>query len=423
MSEKMDHGFREVDYNLSVVIFRLVHLQRCFYWDLAKEHGITPLQMQIVFTLCVMPDTVNTITSLAEMLRRPKPPVSESFYGLEQKGFVKRESHPRDRRSYILSLTQTGTDFCVAGFEYYKMLKNHFEQFSPEEQVEMCCSFVKVLDSLYQAGVMRFINACFSCCYMEPREKNRFYCKVYDKEYGPEEVEFRCPWQKHCKSDKHPDVPVPSRQKEREVEKNVTLAMMRFADFEWVIFGELAKQFRISPIQFHMIVMLRYFPERINTISNFAKLLCVSKPAISEAVSYMVKRGVLNREARKADRRYRVLKLTAKGNRLAEKVLHYHKQVVSHLQVLPDEERVKLYVLLLDLIEKLSDSGAVAGVWICNTCRYFERDRQPGVHYCNHFQKEMSNEQLQAFCLEYRSTSDTLERLLQLGPGRNNENQ
>lgn len=412
MSEKLKHGFEHGDYNLSVVIFRFVHLQRCFFWELAKEHNITPLQIQILFSLCFMPDTANTITALADLLRRPKPPVSESFFGLEQKGFVKREQHPTDRRSYLLSVTQQGTDLCVQGFSYFKMLRGQFQQLPAEELLRVCRSLVKILYSLYAQGSLRFINACFSCDFADGfQDDGAFYCRVYKKDYHWEDVEFRCPWQKN--NGVASEAPVPSCQKELEIDKSAALAMMRFSDFEWIIFGELAKQYKISPIQFHMMVMLRYFPDRVNTISNFARLLCVSKPAISEAVTYMVRRGLLIREARQGDRRYRVLQLTAKGRGLAEKVLGYHQQVVNHLQVLSVEDRTQLYASLLHLIEMMSRSGIVSGVWICNTCRFFERNSDSGLHYCSHFDKQMSDRELEAFCLDYRSSSDTVDRLLQ----------
>lgn len=76
------------------------------------------------------------------------------------------------------------------------------------------------------------------------------------------------------------------------------------------------KRFDITVEQFHVLRFVR----RGMSISELAVAKNISRPAISQAVDALVKKGLLVREQSQKDRRYVSLSLTDKGNALLDEV-------------------------------------------------------------------------------------------------------
>ena len=75
--------------------------------------------------------------------------------------------------------------------------------------------------------------------------------------------------------------------------------------------------FDISVEQFHV---LRYVRRGTDSVSELATAKNISRPAISQAVELLVKKGLLTRVPSKEDRRCVELVLTAAGNNLLDTV-------------------------------------------------------------------------------------------------------
>ena len=81
--------------------------------------------------------------------------------------------------------------------------------------------------------------------------------------------------------------------------------------------GEAVKNCDISVEQFHI---LRHVRRGIGSISELATAKNISRPAISQAVEVLVKKGFLTRVQSTQDRRFVELKLTDAGNQLLDTV-------------------------------------------------------------------------------------------------------
>ena len=75
--------------------------------------------------------------------------------------------------------------------------------------------------------------------------------------------------------------------------------------------------FDITVEQFHV---LRYVRRGTDSVSELATAKNISRPAISQAVEILVKKGLLTRVPSKEDRRYVELVLTEAGNNLLDTV-------------------------------------------------------------------------------------------------------
>jgi DNA-binding MarR family transcriptional regulator len=81
--------------------------------------------------------------------------------------------------------------------------------------------------------------------------------------------------------------------------------------------AEASKKFDISVEQFHI---LRHVRRGTGSISELATAKNISRPAISQAVEVLVKKGLLTRVQSTQDRRFVELALTDAGNKLLDTV-------------------------------------------------------------------------------------------------------
>jgi len=81
--------------------------------------------------------------------------------------------------------------------------------------------------------------------------------------------------------------------------------------------AEATKKFDISVEQFHI---LRHVRRGTGSVSELATAKNISRPAISQAVEVLVKKGLLTRVQSTQDRRFIELTLTDAGNKLLDTV-------------------------------------------------------------------------------------------------------
>ena len=81
--------------------------------------------------------------------------------------------------------------------------------------------------------------------------------------------------------------------------------------------AEATKNFDISVEQFHI---LRHVRRGTGSVSELATAKNISRPAISQAVEVLVKKGLLTRVQSTRDRRFVELALTDAGNKLLDTV-------------------------------------------------------------------------------------------------------
>jgi DNA-binding MarR family transcriptional regulator len=82
-------------------------------------------------------------------------------------------------------------------------------------------------------------------------------------------------------------------------------------------------KFDITVEQFHV---LRYVRRGPNSMSELAVAKNISRPAISQAVDVLVKKGLLTRVPSSTDRRVIELALTDAGNALLDTVFHENRE-------------------------------------------------------------------------------------------------
>ncbi|TMR09464.1 MarR family transcriptional regulator [Nonomuraea turkmeniaca] len=115
---------REGEDNLGVVaaLVRSSFLVNAVYAESAREYGLTPQQGQL---LCVLMAQPYGMTALGTVLRLAKSSLTELVDRTAQRGLVRREADPADRRAVRVALTKRGSELAEA---FYTAACDRIEQ-------------------------------------------------------------------------------------------------------------------------------------------------------------------------------------------------------------------------------------------------------------------------------------------------------
>lgn len=132
---------------------------------------------------------------------------------------------------------------------------------------------------------------------------------------------------------------------------------------------------RLTPTQGLILTLLRRHPggQRLSTV---AAALGVTRASASQAVSTLVRKGLVAKHAADGDGRARRVALTSAGRREATRALGWGETVRAAVGTLGLAEQAALLRALVKIIRALQEAGQIAPSRMCITCRYF----RPYVH-------------------------------------------
>jgi DNA-binding MarR family transcriptional regulator len=119
-----------------------------------------------------------------------------------------------------------------------------------------------------------------------------------------------------------------------------------------VFFG----QFGLTDVQFNLMELLRYQSGKEGGLSQaqISDMMLVNRANITSLIDRMEKAGLVVRTDHSNDRRYNIIKLTSKGEKLFTKVEpHYTEQVHKVMASLDESELKKLMTMLEKVRETL----------------------------------------------------------------------
>jgi DNA-binding MarR family transcriptional regulator len=108
--------------------------------------------------------------------------------------------------------------------------------------------------------------------------------------------------------------------------------------------------FDISVEQFHV---LRYVRRGTDTVSDLATAKNISRPAISQAVEVLVKKGLLTRVQSKEDRRSADLVLTKAGNNLLDTVFQETRGWMNEQMQALSPDELETVLDALEIMKKM----------------------------------------------------------------------
>ncbi|WP_420346729.1 MarR family winged helix-turn-helix transcriptional regulator [Pelagibius sp.] len=133
----------------------------------------------------------------------------------------------------------------------------------------------------------------------------------------------------------------------------------------------------LTPTQGQALATLAAAPGNAGLrLAEVAEALGVSRPTASEAVTALVRKGLVVKQPDPADSRAVALSLTQAGREQAGKAALWPDFLHAAVESLDPAERQVFYRALIKMIRSLQRRGQIPVSQMCVTCRYF----RPGVH-------------------------------------------
>jgi DNA-binding MarR family transcriptional regulator len=163
----------------------------------------------------------------------------------------------------------------------------------------------------------------------------------------------------------------------------------------------------LTPTQSQILATLDAAREPLG-IKLLSQQMALTMGTTSEAVSSLVEKGLVRKDASPADGRAIVLTLSAKGRREAAAAAQWPDSMLSAIEVLPDEERAALLRGLIGMVRALQEQGAVSTTRMCLCCRFFEPNAyagEPKPHHCKFLDAPIADIDLRLDCDEMEAAA------------------
>ena len=160
----------------------------------------------------------------------------------------------------------------------------------------------------------------------------------------------------------------------------------------------------LSPIQAQSLVFLLHHTPEFARVRDLAREFSLTPATVSDAVSALVRKGLVTKQRSAEDGRQFALILTDEGRVLAERMGRWANPVVETLESAPDDVKQATLGLLFEMIAGLQDKGVVQTNRMCLTCRHFEEDADPGApqpHHCGLLGRALGPTTLRLDCPEH----------------------
>ncbi|GAA1307625.1 MarR family winged helix-turn-helix transcriptional regulator [Saccharothrix xinjiangensis] len=189
-------GAADLDRRLADAIERLGHGLRSLAQRTAREHGLTPLQQQVVLTLSRQPTVRREVSALAAEFDVTKPTMSDAVTALERKELVTR-SPGSDGRRRLLTLTPTGDEVARRLEPWDGPLLDALAGVPADDRATTLHSLLRVIADLQRQGVVSVARTCTGCRFFRadthPDPTAPHHCGLLDVPLPLADLRTDCP--------------------------------------------------------------------------------------------------------------------------------------------------------------------------------------------------------------------------------------
>ncbi len=133
----------------------------------ADEHGLSPLQVQILAVIHGMPSPPR-LSALADELAIKRATASVAVSTLEEKGMLRRRADPEDGRASLLCLTAKGSRRASSFDAWQDLMGDVVGDLSTKERSGFLVVLIKMIRSLQLRGKIPIARMCVSCKHFRP---------------------------------------------------------------------------------------------------------------------------------------------------------------------------------------------------------------------------------------------------------------
>jgi DNA-binding MarR family transcriptional regulator len=183
----------DIDAKLVAALERVGQALRVQMWDRAKEHGLSPTQLQVLLRLAIDPPARRRVGVLASELDVTHPTVSDAVAVLRRKGLVDRG--PGSRRAG-LSLSSRGRAVAGRLTDWDQRTRRQIADLPVADKHAALRVLLDLIAGLQRSGVITVARMCVTCRFFR-REAHRnsprpHHCALVDAPMDSGELRVDC---------------------------------------------------------------------------------------------------------------------------------------------------------------------------------------------------------------------------------------
>ncbi|WP_084269433.1 MarR family winged helix-turn-helix transcriptional regulator [Patulibacter minatonensis] len=189
-------GGVDLDTRLTGALERVGHAIRVALWQQAKEHGLSPVQVQLLQRLSTDPPERRRVGQLAAELDVTQPTISDAVAALRRKALVTSSPSPGDARVQLLDLTDRGRDIARASAAWADDVGAELARIGTPVKVDALGLLLDVIRGLHERGVLSVARTCTTCRFFRrsgdegPGAVHR--CALLDAPLPPSDLRVDC---------------------------------------------------------------------------------------------------------------------------------------------------------------------------------------------------------------------------------------
>jgi DNA-binding MarR family transcriptional regulator len=184
----------DVDAKLVAALERVGQALRVQMWDTAKEHGLSPTQLQVLLRLASDPPTRRRIGVLAGELDVTHPTVSDAVAVLRRKGLVDRDAAAGRRAA--LSLSARGQAVAARLADWDERTRRQLADLPVADKQATLRLLLDLVAGLQRSGAITVARMCVTCRFFRrdahPGSPRPHHCALVDAPLGTGELRVDC---------------------------------------------------------------------------------------------------------------------------------------------------------------------------------------------------------------------------------------
>ena len=199
MTQPVSHSVKRqknIDSRIVAALERVSQTLRILLWEVAKEHGLSPIQIQFLIFLNSHLKERCRVSSLAQEFDLTQATVSDAIKVLWEKRLIVKRPSQLDGRASTLELTSSGKRLAIKLRDWQAAITEQMKQFSPETKETVTIFLMELIALLQRAGTICIARMCITCSFFRrdayPGSERPHHCALTGRSIADSGVEIDC---------------------------------------------------------------------------------------------------------------------------------------------------------------------------------------------------------------------------------------
>jgi len=170
---------------------RLGELLRIDSRQAGADHGLQPVQLEVLHYLSICNRYSDTPMAVTEYLGLTKGTVSQTLKVLEKKKFLSKHPDENDKRIFHLRLSAKGAKLLNKTIPT-TMFVNACKALPDNKQLEIASSLKQLLVTLLEANELKTFGVCHSCRYNSNTDDGDYFCELVEQSLSVDDIQLIC---------------------------------------------------------------------------------------------------------------------------------------------------------------------------------------------------------------------------------------